>query len=597
MDKKRQDVPEKYKWDLSRIYINDDEFLADFGRAEEMIAAFPAHEATMLSGADALCAALSDMVALQDKMNRLWEYAFLGFALDNSDNEAQAKCSKVRTLSVKADEASWFVTPYILRLDEATIDSWYAECPNLSAFRRMIFRTMREKPYMLSDECEKLMAKMGDAFDSHGDIRGVFANSDLKYDDILDENGERAALRDTNYVTYLMSSDRRVREDAFTTLYKTYRQFGNTFAGLYSSYVKEKCAIARARGYESSLQASVFADEVTPDIYNALIKSVREALPVFHDYYRLKRDALGVEKIHMYDLYAPLIPSFDKKYSYEEAVDALLDTCEIFGKEYIEVLKEGVTEKRWVDVYPSEGKQGGAFSAGCYGIDPYILLNYTSTFNDVSTLLHEAGHSMHSYFSRESNPSQDAYYTIFVAEVASTVNELLLIHKRLRESDSREEKLYILDSLMETYKGTLFRQTMFAEFEKWAHASVERGEPLTKDSLCAYYKSLVSDYFGDEVEIDDDIAYEWMRIPHFYSAFYVYKYATCISAASAIVKRIESEGDAYIGQYIDFLKIGGSKSPLESLRVAGVDMTDPAVVLAAVEDFSSAIKEFRELSK
>ena len=597
MDNKRQNVPEKYKWDLSCIYKNDEEFDSELAALCEMVAAFPRHEATMLSGAEELYSALWDVEQIQLRLNRLWEYAFLGFALDNSSSDAQAKCARVRTESVKADEASWFVAPYILRLDEKTLDGWYAELPKLSEFKRVIYKTMREKPYTLSDECEQLMTKLGDAFGSHGDIRGIFANSDIKYDDILNEAGERVPLRDTNYVTYLMSSDRRVREEAFGTLYKTYRQFGNTFANLYSSYVKERCALAKARGYESSLFASVYSDEVTPDIYNALIDSVRAALPVFHDYYRLKRDALGVERLHMYDLYAPLVPSFEKKYDYSEALDILLDTCRVFGEEYYEVLRAGVTEKRWVDVYPSEGKQGGAFSAGCYGVEPYILLNYNATFNDVSTLLHEAGHSMHSYFSRKENSSQNAYYTIFVAEVASTVNELLLIHKKLNESESRDEKLYVLDSLMETYKGTLFRQTMFAEFERWAHASVEHGEPLTKDSLCSYYKGLVSDYFGDEVEIDDDISYEWMRIPHFYSAFYVYKYATCISAASAIVKRIESEGEAYIGRYIDFLKIGGSKSPLESLLVAGIDMTDPSVVRSAVDDFKAAIDMFRELNK
>jgi oligoendopeptidase F len=597
MDKKRQDIPEKYKWDLSRIYINDEAFYRDLDSLCEACEAFSANEGRMLSGAVALYNTLSELESIQCKINRLWEYAFLGFALDNSSSEAQARCSRVRSASVKADEASWFVAPYLLRLDEDTVNAWYEEYPPITEFKRTIFRAMRGKPYTLSDECEKLMTKLGDALDSHGDIRGIFANSDLRYDDITDEKGERVPLRDTNYVTYLMSSERRVREEAFTTLYKTYKQFGNTFANLYSSYVKERCALARARGYESSLFSSVFADEITPDIYNALIASVREALPVFHDYYRLKRDALGVDKIHMYDLYAPLVPDFDREYSYEEAVEELLSTCKVFGDEYYEVLREGITEKRWVDVYPAEGKQGGAFSAGCYGIDPYILLNYNSTFSDVSTLLHEAGHSMHSYFSRKENTSQDAYYTIFVAEVASTVNELLLLHKKLRESDSREEKLYILDSIMETYKGTLFRQTMFAEFEKWAHESVWRAEPITKDSICAYYKQLVCDYFGDEVEIDDDIAYEWMRIPHFYSAFYVYKYATCISAASAIVKRIENEGDAYIDKYIDFLKIGGSKSPLESLLVSGIDMTDPEVVRSAVEDFKSAIDMFRELSK
>ena len=250
-----------------------------------------------------------------------------------------------------------------------------------------------------------------------------------------------------------------------------------------------------------------------------------------------------------------------------------------------------------MDVYPAEGKQGGAFSAGCHDTEPYILLNYNSTFDDVSTLLHEAGHSMHSYFSRKNNGPAVSQYTIFVAEVASTVNELLLMHRRLREATSREEKMYVLDSLMEAYKGTLFRQTMFAEFEKWTHASTEAGEPLTRESLCDYYIGLVSDYFGERVAIDEDIAYEWMRIPHFYSAFYVYKYATCISAASAIVKRIENEGESYINQYIDFLKAGDSISPIDSLKIAGIDMTDPAVVRAAVEDFKSAIDMFRELRK
>jgi oligoendopeptidase F len=597
MDKSRLDIKDEYKWDLSGIYKGDKEFSAELSLCEKMASDFAAYEHTMTDSPSSLLSALSDLTAMQNKINRLWAYAFLNFALDNSDNEAQARVARVRTLATKADECSWFVTPRLLSLDEKTLDKWFSECPELKRYERVIHKTLRRKPYTLSNECERLMAQMGDALDSHGDIRGVFANSDLKYDDILNEKGERVPLRDTNYVTYLMSLDRRVREDAFTTLYKTYRQFGNTFAGLYSSYVKERCTLARVKGHESSLAASTFEDEVTPDIYDALISAVRAALPVFHDYYALKREVLSVDKIHMYDLYAPLVPSFEREYGYEEAKGELFSTCEVFGEEYITALKKGINEKRWVDVYPAEGKQGGAFSAGCDGIEPYILLNYNSTFSDVSTLLHEAGHSMHSYFSRKHNGPEQSQYTIFVAEVASTVNELLLMHRRLALAESREEKLYILDSLMETYKGTLFRQTMFAEFEKHAHACVERGEPITKDSLCEYYYRLVSDYFGSGVEIDADIAYEWMRIPHFYSAFYVYKYATCISAASAIVKRIETEGEEYIKRYIDFLKIGDSKSPLESLLVCGIDMTDPKVVKAAVDDFKSAVDMFRKLSK
>ena len=459
----------------------------------------------------------------------------------------------------------------------------------------MIDKALSEKPYILSDDCEKLVAKLGDVFDTHENIRSIFANSDLQFGKITDENGKKVQIDSANYISYMMKSDRRVRQAAFRTLYKTYEQFGNTFATLYSSYVKEQCALSASRGYKSSLAASTFRDEVTPEIYNSLIKSVRASLPVIHDYYELKRQVLGLDRLHMYDVYAPLIGECESKYTYEEAVEEVLETVKVFGDEYYTTLSEGLKERGWVDVYPSKGKRGGAFSAGCPGTEPYILLNYTETFDDVSTLAHEAGHSMHSYFSRKYNEPHNSDYTIFVAEVASTVNELLLAHRKLEECKSDAEKLSILDGLMETYKGTLYRQTMFAEFERNAHALAAKGEPLTADLLNKEYMKLIRAYFGPKVAKDKQIAYEWMRIPHFYTNFYVYKYATCISAASAIVKRIETEGDAYVGQYIEFLKCGGSKSPLESLLVAGIDMSDPKVVDGAIEDFASAIAKFREI--
>ena len=315
MDKKRLETDDKYKWDLSGIYKDEEAFLADLALCETLVSAFPAHERTMTSSPEALCLALSDSVSMEGKINRLFSYAFLAFALDNSDCDAQARVSRVRTLATRVDESEWFVSPRILSLDAKTLESWYQAYPALCEYKRVIHKIMRRQPYTLADDCERLMASMGDALDSHGDIRGIFANSDLRFDDITNEKGERVPLRDTNYVTYLMSSDRRVREEAFTTLYKTYRQFGNTFATIYASYVKERCTLARVRGYESSITASTFDDEVTPDIYNALISAVREALPVFHDYYELKREALGVDKIHMYDLYAPLVPSFEREYS------------------------------------------------------------------------------------------------------------------------------------------------------------------------------------------------------------------------------------------------------------------------------------------
>ena len=595
MAKNRQEIDAKYKWDLTKIYKNDDEFSAEIAEVEKLVKDYPKHEKTMTKSAEDLLSALRDVVAMQIKLEKLYCYAFLGFAVDTSDNAAQARMSRIRNLAVAADSASWFVSPYIIRLDEKTVEEWYKSTPELEDFRRMIEKELRTKPHTLSDECEKLMAKLGDCLGTHGDIRSIFANSDLQFGKIKGENGEKIQVEDASYVTLLMSSDRRVRRSAFATLYKTYDQFKNSFATMYSSYVKEKCTMAKVRGFKNSITSSTFRDEVTPVIYNSLIKAIHGAMPVIYDYYDLKREVLGVERLHMYDLYAPLVGDVDRKYSYDEAVSEVLDTVRVFGNEYYSTLKSGLLERGWVDVYPSKGKRAGAFSSGCPSTEPYIMLNYTETFNDVSTLAHEAGHSMHSYFSRKYNEPHNSQYTIFVAEVASTVNELLLQHKKLRESSSDKEKLSILNELMETYKSTLYRQTMFAEFERDVHAMCERGEPLTSDVLCAKYKKLINKYFGPRVVKDKEIAYEWMRIPHFYTNFYVYKYATCISAASAIVKRIETEGDEYVGKYIEFLKCGGSRSPIDSLLVAGIDMTDPAVISGAIEDFSSAIAQFREI--
>ena len=591
----RKNIDPKYKWDLTKIYPTEEAFKADYDEAAELVKAFPTHEKTMCQSAQGLLAVLRDDAKFSYIISKLYTYASLHFETDNSNNMYQARLGRVRSLAVSASAASWFVSPYILRLDEATVEQWINEEPGLETFRRTLHMIMRDKPHTLSDECEKLVASMGDAMGSHRNIRGIFANSDLQFGKIRDENGKYMQLTDTNYVPTLMKPQRNVRRAAFNCLYKTYGQFGNTFATMYEGYVKERLTLSKMYNFKSSLESSTFRDEVTPVIYNSLIKSVRASLPVIHDYYELKRQVLGLDKLHMYDVYTPLIGECESKYTYEEAVEEVLETAKVFGDEYYTTLSEGLKERGWVDVYPSKGKRGGAFSAGCPGTEPYILLNYTDTFDDVSTLAHEAGHSMHSYFSRKYNEPHNSDYTIFVAEVASTVNELLLAHRKLDECKSDAEKLSILDGLMETYKGTLYRQTMFAEFEKNVHALAAKGEPLTAEVLNKTYMKLIRAYFGPKVAKDRQIAYEWMRIPHFYSNFYVYKYATCISAASAIVKRIETEGESYVGQYIEFLKCGGSKSPLESLKVAGIDMSDPSVVDGAIEDFASAIAKFREI--
>ena len=593
----RKDIDPKYKWDLTVIYADEEAFYADYSKAEKLIGKFALHEKTMCKSAREFCDTLDDLIKIEAIIERLWQYASLNFSLDTSNNSYQALNAKVQSLAVMAGTASWFVTPYILKLDKRVVDGWFLECEDLAKYRRMVEKTMREKPYTLSDECEQLISKMQDCLGSHSDIRSIFSNSDLRFGKIKDEDGKSVELTDTNYVSKLMSSDRRVRQSAFRTLYKTYEQFGNTYATMYNGRVKERCTLSKIRGYKNSITASTFRDEVTPAIYNNLIDSVHKGLPALYEYYELKRKVLGVEKLHMYDLYAPLISSLDRKYSYEEAIDEVLKTAEIFGSEYYDNLKAGLLEKGWVDVYPTRGKRGGAFSSGCPGTEPYILLNYNETFDNVSTLAHEAGHSMHTWFSTKYNEPHNSNYTIFVAEVASTVNELLLAHRKLRECSNDDEKLYILNNLMETYKGTLYRQTMFAEFERDMHALCEKGEPLTAELINKKYYKLVRRYFGPDVACDKQIAYEWMRIPHFYTCFYVYKYATCISAASAIVKRIETEGKAYVDKYIDFLKCGDSKSPLESLLVAGIDMTDPNVVNGAIEDFASCVKQFEEIYK
>ena len=583
------------KWDLSKIYPTADAFFAALEDLKKDIDAFRAHEGKMEKSAQGLYSAIEDMCALEEKIDKLWCYASLHFALDTSSSLYQSMTGKVRALAAKAEEASWFFTPAILKIPEETMEGFFKELPSLFRYRRLIEKTLRARPHMLSDECEAFFSRLDDCFGTHGNVRSILANSDLCHGKVKGEDGKSVELTDANYITFMSSPDRKTRERAFRTLYKSYGQFKNTFATLYDAAVRERTTLARVRGHKSSLHASTYRDETTPDIYNALIRSVHKGLPVLYDYYALKREVLGVQRLHMYDLYAPLVASLDRKYPYEEAAEELLKTASVFGDEYLSVLEEGLTERGWVDAFPSRGKRSGAFSSGTPETEPYILLNYTETFDDVSTLVHEAGHSMHSYFSRKYNEPHASGYTIFVAEVASTVGELLLSHRKLKESKSDEEKLYILNHLMESYKGTLFRQTMFAEFEKKMHALVESGEVLSAELISREYRRLACRYFGKDVVCDKEISLEWSRIPHFYSSFYVYKYATCISAASAIVKRIENEGAPYIKKYIDFLKCGDSLSPLDSLRVAEIDLCDPSVVDAAIEDFSATVKQFREI--
>ncbi len=591
----RKDAPTALRWDLTAIYENPAAFRADFELAKRLIAAFPAHRETMTEDAGGLYAALRDNAEITRLLSKLGEYASLSSDLDKGNNEALSLLQRVTDLENEAVAASYFLEPALIKLKDGSLCRFFAEYAPLDEYRRQITVIRRYRPYMLGDEGEQLLAKIQPVLHSHGEIHSIFANADLTFGAITGEDGGRIKITSANYVPLLMSPKRAVRRAAFHTLYATYRAFGNTLASLLFARIREKVTLSGLRRFESSLQASTFADEVTPAIYHTLIDTVGKNLAPLFAYYRLKREVLGVSHLHMYDVYAPLMPAYNAKYTYDQAISLVLNTVQVLGKEYQSVLAAGLGEGRWVDVYPGKGKRSGAYSAGCYDTEPYILLNFMGRLDDVSTLAHEAGHSMHTYFSNSANTPQDARYTIFVAEVASTVNELLLTRKLLRETTVREEKLALLNQLMETYKGTLYRQTMFAEFELEMHTLCAEGEPLTQELLCNRYYEIVRRYFGRDVVCDKDIAYEWMRIPHFYSCFYVYKYATCICAASGIVKRIETQGQAYVEQYLAFLRCGGSHSPADSLKLAGIDLTRPEVITDAIADFSAAVSEFEKL--
>lgn len=473
-------------------------------------------------------------------------------------------------------------------------DLWANELPELEDYRRVVENELRYAPHILSDAEEKLMSVLASGKGGCEEVYSILADSEIKFGKIRGEDGKPTELTEANYVKFLTSADRRVRKAAFERMYKVIGSYKNTIATAMNGFVKEQIAWSRAKKYPTAMEASVFRDEVTVDICNNLIDTVEKNLDVLYRYYDLKRRMLGLSKLHMYDLYPPIVDAGEKEYSYDDAVPAVLEALAPLGEDYVSALKAGY-DAGWVDVYPTPNKRGGAYSGGSYDTAPYMLLNYAGTYDDVSTLAHESGHSMHSWYSCKNNNFQNSRYTIFVAEVPSTVNELLLAKNELKKATSKKGKLFIINQLLEVFKGTLFRQTMFAKFEKLLYELSESGEVLTADMLSERYYEIVKLYFGKDVAVDKAIAYEWMRIPHFYYNFYVYKYATCISAASAVVKRIENEGEEYVKQYIKFLSCGGSKSPLDSLMTAGVDLRRPEVVKDAIDMFSDLLDEFEKV--
>ncbi len=592
----RNTIDEKYKWDLTQIFKSTEEFEECYKKAETLIEDFKKYENIMGENAKKFYETINTYYEITRTLDKLYVYTNLLSDTDTSNNTYQSLKIKVSNLLDKWSKASFFVTPTILKKNEQEIEKYYIEEPKLKDYEIILKREFRYKEHTLSDEEEKLLSNLTKMLNNNCQTYELLKDSDLTFGTILDEAQKEVVLTESNYSIYIESKDRRVRKDAFQTLYKSYKQFSNSFASTLSGNINENITISRIKKYNSTIEWCLYHDELDETIYNNLINTVSNNMNILYKYYSLKKEILNLDELHLYDIYTPLIKNFEKKYSYEEAKETVLKALSILGEDYIGTLEKGL-ENNWVDVYPSPSKRTGGYSGGSYDTAPYILLNYQEKYNDMSTLAHEAGHSMHSYYTRTNNSYQYGDYSIFVAEVASTTNEILLAKYLLKTSNNKEEKLFILDNLMNLFKATIYRQTMFAEFEQAIYKDAENDIPLTADYLSEKYYELNKKYFGSDVVIEKEIQYEWARIPHFYYNFYVYQYATGLSAACHIANDILSGKENAVENYKSFLKCGSKKNPIDSLKLAGVDLTKKEVVESAINMFNDTIDEFKNLTE
>lgn len=591
--KKRSEIAVSDTWKLEDILPSDEAWEALFREASDELKQYETFKGTLADSADALYACLSFDDASSLKMEILYVYARMRMDQDTAQQKYQDMFARAQSLSYQAAELSSFMIPEILDMPEELLREYMKADNGISRFRRALQVLMDKKAHTLSPEMEKLLAQSYEATQGASQIFSMFNNADVRFPVIKNADGEEVQISHGNYISMLESTDRRVRKDAFEGLYNVYKQFTNTLAASFSANVKQAIFYAKAKKYTSSRQHSLAGNEVPEQVYDNLVAAVRENLPKMHRYASLRKKILGLDELHMYDLYVPMVSSFDKNYTFEEAKQIVKEGLVPLGEEYLSILQEGF-DNRWIDVYENEGKRSGAYSWGAYGTHPYVLLNYQGNLNNVFTLAHEMGHAIHSWYSDHNQTYTDAGYKIFVAEVASTCNEALLIRHMIAQSKDKQEKAYLLNHFLETFRGTLYRQTMFAEFEQQAHAMAERGESLTSQALCQMYHQLNEDYFGKDTVIDPEIDYEWSRIPHFYTPFYVYQYATGFSAAVAISSRILRGEEGALEGYKKFLSGGCSDKPVELLKLAGVDMSTAEPVNAALKFFEELMDEFEE---
>ena len=590
---KRSEISDEYKWSVKDLYSSDELWNNDYEKALKSTQEKSSFEGCVMDSADTLADALSESEKDDYITERLYVYAFMRYYEDTSDGTYQQMSGKAQMLAVKMSEKYSFLVPEIMAADDDKV-ARFLDSDKIKPYRHLLCDMLAKKEHTCSQKEEKLLAMASQMADSPSDIFSKFNNADVKFGKVHDEHGDEKELTSAGFSVFMESRDRNVRKEAFYALYRQYKSYINTLAASYYGNVKQAVFFANARNYESTLQMYLSGSFIPESVYTNLIDTVDNNLDKMHDYVSLRKKTLGVDELHFYDIYAPLTSDYTVKVSYENAKEIVLDALKILGDDYVLQVKKGY-ESGWVDVYENDGKRSGAFSWGAYGTHPYIFLNYTETLNDIFTLIHETGHAMHTYYSNETQPYTYAGYKIFVAEVASTCNEVILIDYLLKHSRSDEEKKYLYGHYLEQFKGTLFRQTMFAEFEMITHRMAQDGEVLNAESLCGIYKKLNEKYFGKDMVIDEEIAYEWARIPHFYTPFYVYQYATGFSAAVAIATKIINGDKEVLHGYREFLKGGSSMHPIELLSLCKIDMSKPDVIQDALNVFGSLIEDFKKI--
>lgn len=585
--KRREEISKEDRWDIEKIYSNTEDWEKDFGRLKEMAPKIKEFQGKLSDAKELL-----NFLKLDEEISRLADkllvYSFLKADEDTANNANQAVKNKIEAYSAELAAMSAFFIPEILSYEEGTIEKAIETLPELKVYEFMLKRVLKRKPHTLSHEVEELLASVSDVLNAPSSIFGMLTNADMTFPTIKDEDGHEVELTEGNYSVFIKSKDVKVREAAFKALFETYDHFKNTLATSLTSSIKSFAFEAKTRKYSSSLESSLKPNDILIEVYDNAIKAINDNLSSLHRYVRVKKKLLGLEEMHMYDLYVPVIDTPKMHIEFNEGVNLVKEALKPLGEEYLNIFSEGI-ENRWIDIYENKGKRKGAYSWGCYDTMPYVLLNYNYELNDVSTLAHEMGHSIHSYYSRKEQPYIYADYTLFCAEVASTVNENLLINYLIKNEKDEKKRLYLINTQLEQIRTTVFRQIMFAEFEKITHEKTDEGIPLTSEELCKIYHDLNVKYFGPDIVVDPEIDMEWARIPHFYSDFYVYQYATGYSAANSFVKAISESGEEAVEKYKGFLKSGGSDYPINILKKAGVDMTTPKPIEDTINRFNELL--------